>query len=90
MLFATGCSINYIIDTPRASSQKYAQEKRIRSTFYPVEIKKHADPRRDDVAAFSVLDKIQGITRGPGGVVCMYDNLVTLKHEDKVIPVKFL
>lgn len=60
------------------------------NTLYPIEIKKHADPRRDDVSEFGILDKIPGITRGSGGVVCMYDNLITLKDEDRVIPVKFL
>ena len=59
-------------------------------TLHPIEIKKHADPKRDDISAFGVLDKISGITRSSGGVVCMYDNLITLKNEDKVIPVKFL
>jgi predicted AAA+ superfamily ATPase len=58
--------------------------------LHPVEIKKYADPRREDVAAFGLLDKIPGVVRGSGGVVCMYDNLVTLKGEDRVIPVKFL
>ena len=37
-------------------------------TVYPTEIKKHADPNRSDVAAFSLLDRIPGIQRGPGGV----------------------
>ncbi len=59
-------------------------------TLYPVEIKKHADPNKDDISAFSVLDHIPGIKRGPGGVVCMYDNLIALKGDDKVIPVKYL
>jgi len=58
--------------------------------LYPIEIKKHADPRKEDIAAFSVLDKISGVTRNSGGVVCMYEKLITLKAEDKVIPVSFL
>lgn len=59
-------------------------------TLYPLEIKKHADPNKKDVSAFSVLDKIPDIERGPGGVICMYDRLITLKDEDKVIPVSYL
>lgn len=59
-------------------------------TLYPIEIKKHADPDKKDITAFDVLDQIPGILRGPGGVVCMYDNLVALKGDDKVIPVKYL
>ena len=60
------------------------------NTLYPVEIKKHADPVKSDVSKFDILDKINGIIRGDGGVVCLYDNLVTLKGNDKVIPVTML
>ena len=59
-------------------------------TLYPVEIKKHADPRIEDIAAFSVLDRLSGVKRGEGGVVCLYDNLTTLKGSDRVIPVRYL
>ena len=59
-------------------------------TLYPIEIKKHADPDKKDISAFRVLDRIPGAERGPGGVVCMYDHLIALKGEDKVIPVKYL
>ena len=58
--------------------------------LYPIEIKKNADPRKEDIAAFRVLDKISGMTRNPGGVICMYENLITLKGEDKIIPLKLL
>jgi len=39
---------------------------------------------------FGALDKIPGVRRGSGGVVCMYDSLVTLKGDDMVIPVEYL
>ena len=58
--------------------------------LYPIEIKKHADPDKKDTSAFRVLDRIPGADRGPGGVVCMYDYLIALKGEDKVIPVNYL
>jgi predicted AAA+ superfamily ATPase len=58
--------------------------------LYPIEIKKHADPEKSDVAKFSLLDKVSGAKRGSGGVVCMYDSLVTLGGNDKAIPVSFL
>lgn len=58
--------------------------------LYPIEIKKNADPRKEDISAFRVLDKIPGMTRNPGGVVCLYDNLITLKGEDKIIPISFI
>ncbi len=58
--------------------------------LYPLEMKKHADPQKKDVAAFSMLDKIPDIKRGSGGVICLYDNLITLKGDDHVIPVQYL
>lgn len=59
-------------------------------TLYPIEIKKHADPQKKDVNAFSLLDKIPEIKRGPSGVICLYDRLITLREEDMVIPVNYL
>ena len=59
-------------------------------TLYPIEMKKHADPQVKDTDAFALLDKINGIKRGPGGVVCLYDKLITLRGEDKVIPITYL
>jgi predicted AAA+ superfamily ATPase len=59
-------------------------------TLYPVEIKKHADPDKSDVAKFYLLDKIPTVERGPGGVVCLHDSLVTLSGNDRVIPISLL
>ena len=59
-------------------------------TLYPIEMKKHADPQAKDTDSFVLLDKINGIKRGPGGVVCLYDKLITLRGEDKVIPITYL
>ena len=59
-------------------------------TLYPIEIRKHADPEKSDVMGFSVLDKIPNVKRGQGGVVCLYDHLVTLQRNDKVIPFSLL
>lgn len=59
-------------------------------TLYPLEMKKHADPGKKDAAAFALLDKIPGVQRGSGGVICLYDRLVTLQGNDRVIPVSFL
>lgn len=60
------------------------------NVLYPLKIKKHSDPKTSDLAIFSVLDRIPGIRRGSGGVICMYDRLVTLKDEDRVIPVSYI
>lgn len=59
-------------------------------TLYPLEIKKHADPQKKDIKAFSELDKIPQVKRGPGGVICLYDNLLTLKGADRIIPINYL
>lgn len=59
-------------------------------TLYPIEMKKHADPQKNDINAFSLIDKIPGMQRGTGGVVCLYDKLITLCGNDKVIPVNYL
>jgi hypothetical protein len=53
-------------------------------------MKKHADPKKRDMDAFAILDKIPNVQRGPGGVICMYDNLVTLRGNDRVIPINYL
>ncbi len=58
--------------------------------LYPIEVKKHADPNKNDIDAFEKLDKIHGIKRGSGGVICMYDNLITLKGNDMIIPLKYI
>lgn len=60
------------------------------NTLYPIEIKKHADPTKNDIKAFSFIDQIPSVKRGPGGVICMYDRLLTLQGQDRVIPVKYL
>ena len=59
-------------------------------TLYPLEMKKHADPQKKDMDAFDLLDKIPGVRRGPGGVICLYDRLVSLKGSDRVIPINYL
>ena len=59
-------------------------------TLYPIEIKKHADPQKRDISAFQKLDNIPGMKRGTGGVVCLYDKLISLSETDKVIPISYL
>lgn len=59
-------------------------------TLYPLEMKKHADPQKSDMNAFDLIDKIPSVKRGSGGIICLYDNLITLKGNDRVIPIKYL
>jgi predicted AAA+ superfamily ATPase len=58
--------------------------------LHPIEIKKHANPGVADIAAFSVLDKLPGVLRGSGGVVCMCDEAFPLKGDDRIIPLRYL
>ena len=58
--------------------------------LHPIEIKKHADPSKQDIKAFKLLDKIPNISRGEGGVVCLYDNFISLTDMDRIIPIKYL
>ena len=58
--------------------------------LYPLEMKKHADPKAADIKAFAVLDDIPGVQRGSGGVICTYHQFVTLKDNDKVIPISYI
>ncbi len=58
--------------------------------FYPIEIKKHANPKSDDIKAFKALDGIPGTERKGGGVICMYENLIPLKGDDMVIPIGYV
>jgi predicted AAA+ superfamily ATPase len=58
--------------------------------LYPIEIKKTADPRLIDVKTFDILNKIPGIIRGSGGLICLYERLIPLSGEDMVIPLAYL
>jgi predicted AAA+ superfamily ATPase len=55
-----------------------------------VEIKKTALPDKAAIRAFSTLDTIPGIKRGPGGVVCLGDKLFPLKEKNLIIPLAFV
>jgi hypothetical protein len=59
-------------------------------TFYPVEIKKTANPGKEHIKSFSVLDKIKGMTVGSGGVICLYDKSVRINDQNVTIPVTWL
>ena len=59
-------------------------------TLYPIEIKKHADPQKSDAKAFKLIGSIPNVKKGQGGIVCLYDNLITLTEGVKVIPIKYL
>lgn len=59
-------------------------------TLYPLEIKKHADPKKEDISAFKIIDSISGVKRGSGGVICMYDKLHPLTSNDWILPLSYI
>lgn len=56
--------------------------------LHPIEIKKSANPNKDMISSFKVLDKIGKI--GEGGIICMYDKIIDLDEKNKVIPYNYL
>ena len=59
-------------------------------TLYPIEIKKHADPKREGISAFNIINSIAEVKRGTGGIICMYDRLCPLTNRDMVIPISYI
>jgi predicted AAA+ superfamily ATPase len=59
-------------------------------TLHPIEIKKTSNPAKDQLASFSVLEGIQGMSIGSGGIVCMYEKSVYLSEKNITIPVTWL
>jgi predicted AAA+ superfamily ATPase len=58
--------------------------------LHPVEIKKSASPSSRSISAFGVLDTLNNVRRGEGGIVCLADRLLPLSAHDAVIPVAYL
>ncbi len=56
-------------------------------TLYPVEIKMTADPSPKDISAFGEIDKISGIKRGSGALICRRDEASPISENDYLIPV---
>lgn len=53
---------------------------------YPVEIKKSADPGRDALKNFSVLDNLSEEV-GEGAVICMTPMVIPLNEKNKMVPI---
>jgi predicted AAA+ superfamily ATPase len=59
--------------------------------LHPLEIKMTANPGKNHISAFSVLDKLTApYARGPGGLICAYEEPASLGGEDRVIPAGYL
>lgn len=58
--------------------------------MHPMEIKKTANPVKEDIKSFGVLDKLPGVKRGSGGIICNYDKLLYWDDKNAVIPVSYI
>lgn len=56
--------------------------------LYPIEIKKSANPSKEMVANFKILEKIKEV--GEGAVICMYDRIINLDEKNRAIPYWYL
>lgn len=56
--------------------------------LHPIEIKKSANPSKDMIKNFKVLEKVKEV--GEGAVICMYDNAIDLDEKNKAIPYSLL
>ena len=56
--------------------------------LYPIEIKKTANPSKDMIENFKVLENVKEV--GEGAIICMYDKIINLNEKNRVIPYKYL
>ncbi len=57
--------------------------------LYPIEIKKSADPSKDALKNFGVLDSLPEET-GAGAIICMTPMVVPLDDKNKLVPVRYI
>ena len=58
--------------------------------IYPLEIKKTATPSKEHISNFVALNVIKNMEIASGGVVCMYDKVLVIGGNHKVIPLWLL
>lgn len=56
--------------------------------LHPIKIKKSANPSKEMISNFKVLEKLGNV--GEGGIICMYDTIIDLDEKNKVIPYRYL
>ena len=57
--------------------------------LYPIEIKRSASPKIDDVKHFNVLSHL-GKPTGKGAIICLYDKVLPLNNQTNIVPVSYL
>lgn len=58
--------------------------------MYPLQIRNRPSPHPKDISSFSLLNRIPNIVQGPGGVICLCDQLTPLKNGHFAIPAGYL
>lgn len=56
------------------------------NTLYPIEIKKSANPKKDAIKHFKVLEKT-GKEIGTGNVICLSNDLIPIDKKNYFVPV---
>ena len=56
--------------------------------LYPIEIKKTANPNKDMIENFKVLEMVKEV--GEGAIICVYDKIINLDEKNRVIPYRYL
>ena len=56
---------------------------------YPVEIKKSANPSKDAVKNFNIVEKF-GVDVGNGIILCMVDNITRIDEQNYLIPIEYV
>lgn len=59
------------------------------NTVYPIEIKKSANPGKQSIKNFEIVNKF-GMNVGNGGVICMKDNLFPIDVNNNYIPFELI
>ena len=58
--------------------------------IHPIEIKKYTNFNKNDISSFRVLNNLNDIKVGNGGIICMYDKLLKLDDKKYIIPVNYI
>ena len=56
--------------------------------LYPIEIKKTANPNKNMIENFKVLEAVKEV--GEGAIICVYDKIINLDEKNRVIPYRYL
>ncbi|MDR1954839.1 MAG: ATP-binding protein [Candidatus Methanoplasma sp.] len=59
-------------------------------TLYPIEIKMSSNPDASMAGAFDVLDLDSTKVRGKGAIICLYENLVSLREDLVAVPIEYI